>query len=88
MAVRGVAVLWPLALTQNACICHVLLYVPEMLALFLANANAQPFDVLSCFIQKFGELAMTNESKALLGLYHGQVLCKKNKFGTPKQEVK
>ncbi|XP_006258720.2 trifunctional enzyme subunit alpha, mitochondrial [Alligator mississippiensis] len=38
--------------------------------------------------QKFGELAMTNESKALLGLYHGQVLCKKNKFGTPKQEVK
>ncbi|XP_019392820.1 PREDICTED: trifunctional enzyme subunit alpha, mitochondrial [Crocodylus porosus] len=38
--------------------------------------------------QKFGELAMTSESKALIGLYHGQVLCKKNKFGTPKQEVK
>ncbi|XP_067406571.1 trifunctional enzyme subunit alpha, mitochondrial [Emydura macquarii macquarii] len=38
--------------------------------------------------QKFGELAVTGESKALTGLYHGQVLCKKNKFGTPNQEVK
>nr|KAF6328823.1 hydroxyacyl-CoA dehydrogenase trifunctional multienzyme complex subunit alpha [Pipistrellus kuhlii] len=38
--------------------------------------------------QKFGELAMTKESKALIGLYHGQVLCKKNKFGTPQREVK
>uniref|UniRef100_A0A8D0L330 Trifunctional enzyme subunit alpha, mitochondrial n=1 Tax=Sphenodon punctatus TaxID=8508 RepID=A0A8D0L330_SPHPU len=38
--------------------------------------------------QKFGELAMTSESKALIGLYHGQVLCKKNKFGQPKQEIK
>uniref|UniRef100_A0A8C8ACD3 Trifunctional enzyme subunit alpha, mitochondrial n=1 Tax=Otus sunia TaxID=257818 RepID=A0A8C8ACD3_9STRI len=38
--------------------------------------------------QNFGQLAVTNESKALLGLYRGQVYCKKNKFGTPKQEVK
>ncbi|KAM7173601.1 trifunctional enzyme subunit alpha, mitochondrial isoform 2-T2 [Macrochelys suwanniensis] len=38
--------------------------------------------------QKFGELAMTAESKALTGLYHGQVQCKKNKFGAPKEEVK
>ncbi|CAD7676431.1 unnamed protein product [Nyctereutes procyonoides] len=38
--------------------------------------------------QKFGELAMTKESKALVGLYHGQVLCKKNKFGAPQKEVK
>ncbi|XP_044519687.1 trifunctional enzyme subunit alpha, mitochondrial [Gracilinanus agilis] len=37
--------------------------------------------------QKFGELAMTKESKALVGLYHGQVLCKKNKFGTPQKAV-
>ncbi|XP_051832295.1 trifunctional enzyme subunit alpha, mitochondrial isoform X1 [Antechinus flavipes] len=37
--------------------------------------------------QKFGELAMTKESKALIGLYHGQVLCKKNKFGTPQRTV-
>ncbi|XP_068928117.1 trifunctional enzyme subunit alpha, mitochondrial [Petaurus breviceps papuanus] len=37
--------------------------------------------------QKFGELAMTKESKALIGLYNGQVLCKKNKFGTPQKTV-
>uniref|UniRef100_A0A8B9T9D3 Trifunctional enzyme subunit alpha, mitochondrial n=1 Tax=Anas platyrhynchos TaxID=8839 RepID=A0A8B9T9D3_ANAPL len=36
----------------------------------------------------FGHLAMTKESKALIGLYHGQVRCKKNKFGTPQREVK
>ncbi|KAJ8796238.1 hypothetical protein J1605_018035 [Eschrichtius robustus] len=38
--------------------------------------------------QKFGELAMTKESKALMGLYRGQTLCKKNKFGAPRKEVK
>lgn len=38
--------------------------------------------------QKFGELAMTKESKALMGLYNGQVLCKKNKFGASQKEVK
>uniref|UniRef100_A0A8B9TK94 Trifunctional enzyme subunit alpha, mitochondrial n=1 Tax=Anas platyrhynchos TaxID=8839 RepID=A0A8B9TK94_ANAPL len=38
--------------------------------------------------QSFGHLAMTKESKALIGLYHGQVRCKKNKFGTPQREVK
>uniref|UniRef100_A0A2K6MQP1 enoyl-CoA hydratase n=1 Tax=Rhinopithecus bieti TaxID=61621 RepID=A0A2K6MQP1_RHIBE len=38
--------------------------------------------------QKFGELAMTKESKALMGLYHGQVLCKKNTSGAPQKEVK
>lgn len=38
--------------------------------------------------QSFGQLAVTKESKALIGLYHGQVRCKKNKFGTPQREVK
>uniref|UniRef100_A0A2I3GZW5 Trifunctional enzyme subunit alpha, mitochondrial n=1 Tax=Nomascus leucogenys TaxID=61853 RepID=A0A2I3GZW5_NOMLE len=38
--------------------------------------------------QKFGELVMTKESKALMGLYHGQVLCKKNKFGALQKDVK
>ncbi|NWW40151.1 ECHA enzyme, partial [Panurus biarmicus] len=38
--------------------------------------------------QSFGQLALTKESKALMGLYHGQVHCKKNKFGTPQKEVK
>uniref|UniRef100_A0A8C3TYF1 enoyl-CoA hydratase n=1 Tax=Catharus ustulatus TaxID=91951 RepID=A0A8C3TYF1_CATUS len=38
--------------------------------------------------QSFGQLAVTKESKALMGLYHGQVHCKKNKFGNPQKEVK
>uniref|UniRef100_A0AAQ5XNF2 enoyl-CoA hydratase n=1 Tax=Amphiprion ocellaris TaxID=80972 RepID=A0AAQ5XNF2_AMPOC len=38
--------------------------------------------------QNFGQLAKTTESAALIGLYHGQVACKKNRFGTPEKEVK
>lgn len=38
--------------------------------------------------QYFGELAMSKESQALIGLYHGQTALKKNKFGKPKIEVK
>ncbi|XP_041927907.1 hydroxyacyl-CoA dehydrogenase trifunctional multienzyme complex subunit alpha b [Alosa sapidissima] len=38
--------------------------------------------------QNFGKLAMTPESGALIGLYHGQVACKKNRFGVPEKEVK
>ncbi|XP_057209701.1 hydroxyacyl-CoA dehydrogenase trifunctional multienzyme complex subunit alpha a [Triplophysa rosa] len=38
--------------------------------------------------QNFGKLAMTSESRALIGLYHGQVACKKNHFGKPEREVK
>lgn len=36
----------------------------------------------------FGKLAMTSESSALIGLYQGQVACKKNNFGKPEREVK
>uniref|UniRef100_A0A672INR1 Trifunctional enzyme subunit alpha, mitochondrial n=1 Tax=Salarias fasciatus TaxID=181472 RepID=A0A672INR1_SALFA len=39
-------------------------------------------------IENFGQLAKTPESGALIGLYHGQVACKKNRFGTPQREVK
>uniref|UniRef100_A0A8C6WN87 Trifunctional enzyme subunit alpha, mitochondrial n=1 Tax=Neogobius melanostomus TaxID=47308 RepID=A0A8C6WN87_9GOBI len=38
--------------------------------------------------ENFGHLAMTPESRALIGLYHGQVTCKKNRFGSPEKEVK
>uniref|UniRef100_A0A3Q3WCG5 Trifunctional enzyme subunit alpha, mitochondrial n=1 Tax=Mola mola TaxID=94237 RepID=A0A3Q3WCG5_MOLML len=38
--------------------------------------------------QNFGQLGKTPESAALIGLYHGQVACKKNRFGTPEREVK
>ncbi|UYV72665.1 HADHA [Cordylochernes scorpioides] len=36
----------------------------------------------------FGELGMTNHSKALIGLFDGQTLCKKNKYGKPEKETK
>ncbi|KAM9495963.1 hydroxyacyl-CoA dehydrogenase trifunctional multienzyme complex subunit alpha a [Clarias gariepinus] len=38
--------------------------------------------------ESFGKLAMTSESRALIGLYQGQVACKKNNFGKPEREVK
>uniref|UniRef100_A0A6Q2XAN9 Trifunctional enzyme subunit alpha, mitochondrial n=1 Tax=Esox lucius TaxID=8010 RepID=A0A6Q2XAN9_ESOLU len=40
------------------------------------------------YIFNFGKLAMTSESNALIGLYHGQVACKKNRFGVPERPVK
>ncbi|KAK7078831.1 hypothetical protein SK128_002630 [Halocaridina rubra] len=36
----------------------------------------------------FGSLSATNESKGLIGLFHGQTECKKNRFGKPEQPVK
>ena len=36
----------------------------------------------------FGELAATSESGALIGLFHGQTECKKNKFGKPSKPSK
>ncbi len=36
----------------------------------------------------FGQLAATSESKALIGLFHGQTECKKNKFGKPAKPTK
>ncbi|EFA04382.1 Trifunctional enzyme subunit alpha, mitochondrial-like Protein [Tribolium castaneum] len=36
----------------------------------------------------FGELAMTPQSKGLMGLFRGQTECKKNRFGKPSKEVK
>lgn len=35
----------------------------------------------------FGELAMTSQSKGLIGLFRGQTECKKNRFGKPEREV-
>ncbi|KAL8581460.1 hypothetical protein ACOMHN_004345 [Nucella lapillus] len=35
----------------------------------------------------FAQLAMTLQSKALIGLYHGQTACKKNPFGKPQKPV-
>uniref|UniRef100_A0A8C8IYM1 Trifunctional enzyme subunit alpha, mitochondrial n=1 Tax=Oncorhynchus tshawytscha TaxID=74940 RepID=A0A8C8IYM1_ONCTS len=44
--------------------------------------------IMMRMILNFGKLAMTSESNALIGLYHGQVACKKNRFGVPERPVK
>lgn len=36
----------------------------------------------------FGELTVTSESNALIGLFDGQTHCKKNRFGKPSKEIK
>lgn len=38
--------------------------------------------------QGFAELAMTDESKALINIFQGQTACKKNRFGEPKHIAK
>lgn len=38
--------------------------------------------------QAFGELAMTPQSKGLIGLFRGQTECKKNRFGKSQIDVK
>ena len=38
--------------------------------------------------KSFGELAATSESKGLIGLFHGQTECKKNRFGKPERPAK
>lgn len=36
----------------------------------------------------FGDLAMTPQSKGLIGIFRGQTQCKKNRFGKPSKPVK
>ncbi len=38
--------------------------------------------------EKFGQLAMSKECKALMGLFFGQTESKKNPFGKPPSDVK
>jgi len=38
--------------------------------------------------KNFGDLAMTSESDALMGLFHGQTACKKNAYGKPERPCK
>uniref|UniRef100_A0A665X911 Trifunctional enzyme subunit alpha, mitochondrial n=1 Tax=Echeneis naucrates TaxID=173247 RepID=A0A665X911_ECHNA len=54
----------------------------------LYPAPLKIIEVSKSVFSNFGQLARTSESAALIGLYHGQVACKKNRFGTPEREVK
>ncbi|XP_074541370.1 hydroxyacyl-CoA dehydrogenase trifunctional multienzyme complex subunit alpha a [Halichoeres trimaculatus] len=38
--------------------------------------------------ENFGKLAMSKEAQALVGLYQGQTVCKKNHYRAPEKEVK
>jgi enoyl-CoA hydratase/long-chain 3-hydroxyacyl-CoA dehydrogenase len=44
--------------------------------------------IFDCISKGFAELGMTNESKALINIFHGNTACKKNRYGNPKQEAK
>uniref|UniRef100_A0A671PV98 Trifunctional enzyme subunit alpha, mitochondrial n=1 Tax=Sinocyclocheilus anshuiensis TaxID=1608454 RepID=A0A671PV98_9TELE len=59
---------------------------PAPLKIIEVNAHTNRHTHILSF--NFGKLAMTSESRALIGLYHGQVACKKNHFGQPEREVK
>ncbi|TSO15212.1 Trifunctional enzyme subunit alpha, mitochondrial [Bagarius yarrelli] len=52
------------------------------------NIRADKAKKMGLVHQNFGKLAMTSQSSALIGLYQGQVACKKNNFGKPEREVK
>uniref|UniRef100_A0A3P8RE56 Trifunctional enzyme subunit alpha, mitochondrial n=1 Tax=Astatotilapia calliptera TaxID=8154 RepID=A0A3P8RE56_ASTCA len=65
------------------------------------NLYPAPFQIIECvktgiehgsnagyLAESFGKLVMTSESKALIGLHNGHLLCKKNRFGPPEKEVK
>ncbi|CAF1179111.1 unnamed protein product [Adineta steineri] len=43
---------------------------------------------LNAEAEAFADLGMTNESKALISLFHGRTECKKNKFGKLNREIK
>uniref|UniRef100_A0A673CUV6 Trifunctional enzyme subunit alpha, mitochondrial n=1 Tax=Sphaeramia orbicularis TaxID=375764 RepID=A0A673CUV6_9TELE len=63
----------------------------QILCILLTGESFQDHKVIVIvlsYTQNFGKLAVTPESKALIGLYQGQVICKKNRFGTPEKEVK
>lgn len=48
----------------------------------LEKSKAEAYEIEA---QNFAELCMTTESRGLMGLYHGQVQCKKNVFGKPER---
>ncbi|CAF0737229.1 unnamed protein product [Rotaria sordida] len=43
---------------------------------------------LNAEAEAFADLAITNEAKALISLFHGRTECKKNKYGKPEREIK
>jgi len=60
----------------------------EILDVIRAGLDGGPAEGYKAEHVGFGKLAATFESKALIGLFHGQTECKKNKFGKPAKPTK
>lgn len=60
------------------------LEIIEVVRTTLAKGSEEGYKAES---KAFGQLGMTNESKGLIGLFHGQTACKKNAYGKPEKKV-
>lgn len=60
----------------------------KILEVIRTSLDKGPKDGYAAEARAFGELAMTSESRGLIGLFHGQTECKKNRFGKPQRPAK
>ena len=61
---------------------------PLKIADVFKNTAGNPGKGYEYEAEGFADLAMSNEAKAFIHLFHGQNHCKKNKYGKPEVEVK
>lgn len=59
------------------------LWRPQILEVIRAGLDGGPKKGYEAENIGFGDLAVTPESRGLIGLFHGQTECKKNRFGKP-----
>ncbi|XP_038222384.1 trifunctional enzyme subunit alpha, mitochondrial [Zerene cesonia] len=60
----------------------------KILEVVRVGVDKGPVEGFEAEAQGFGELAMTPQSKGLIGLFRGQTECKKNRFGKSQVDVK
>lgn len=59
-----------------------------LLQVIRTGIDKGPVEGYKAEAEGFGDLAMTPESKGLIGLYFGMKLCEKNRFGSPQNPAK
>lgn len=59
----------------------------KILEVIRAGLDGGPEKGYKAEAKGFGELAVTPESRGLIGLFHGQTECKKNRFGKPEKRA-
>ena len=64
------------------------LYPAPLKILEVARAGIDKREGYKAEREGFGHLAMTSQSKGLIGLFKGQTECKKNSFGKPQKRAK